>query len=60
MGTTKKNIDFSDRHKGLGKATNKALQKVSEKLTPETERLDSYWVVSDEAGNAKKIPAKDL
>lgn len=60
MGKTKKKIEFSDKHKALKDATEKALQKVHEKLVAETKALNSYLVVSDEAGNIKKIPAKDL
>lgn len=60
MGTTKKNVELSKRHRDLSEATTKALQKVSEHLIAETKRLNSYLVVSDEAGNVKKIPAKDL
>ncbi len=60
MGTTKKNVNFSKRHTELRTTTEAALKKVSEKLIAETKKLDSYLVVSDEAGNIKKIPAKDL
>lgn len=60
MGKTKKNIELSEKHRQETEATKKALQKVSEKLIAETKRLDSYLVVSDEAGNIKKVPAKDL
>ena len=60
MGKTKKNIEFSQKHKEETDATEKALKKVSEKLIAETKALNSYLVVSDEAGNIKKIPAKDL
>lgn len=60
MGTTKKNVASSERHKQLSDATEKALKKVSEKLIAETKRLNSYLVVGDGKGNIKKIPAKDL
>lgn len=60
MGTTKKSVEFSEKHQQETEASAKALQKVSEKLIAETKKLDSYLVVSDEAGNIKKIPAKDL
>jgi hypothetical protein len=60
MGKTKKNIDLSQRHKEESEAIEKALKKVSEKLIAETKEKNSYLVVSDEHGNIKKIPAKDL
>ena len=60
MGKTKKNIELSQKHKEETAATEKALQKVSEKLIAETKKLNSYLVVSDDNGNIKKIPAKDL
>ncbi|MDB5207087.1 MAG: hypothetical protein JWR72_2162 [Flavisolibacter sp.] len=60
MGTTKKQVGFSDRHKELSKATEAALKKVRAKLVAETKAKNSYLVVTDEAGNIKKIPAKDL
>lgn len=60
MGTTKKNVELSKRHQDLSEATAKALKKVSEKLIADTKAVNSYLVVSDEAGNVKKIPAKDL
>lgn len=60
MGKTKKNIELSQKHRAETEATEKALQKVSEKLIAETKAKNSYLVVSDEAGNIKKIPAKDL
>lgn len=60
MGTTKKGIDFSERHTNLSKATRNALQKVSEKLIADTKKDGSYIIVSDENGAIKKIPAKDL
>lgn len=60
MGKPKKNVVFSDKHQALKKATEKALQKVSEKLNAKTKAKNSYLVVSDEAGNIKKIFAKDL
>lgn len=60
MGTTKKNVALSTRHKDLSEATAKALKKVSEKLIAEAKATNSYLVVSDENGNVKKIPAKDL
>ncbi|HZH67442.1 MAG TPA: hypothetical protein VEY10_21300 [Flavisolibacter sp.] len=44
----------------LTAATEKALQKVSEKLIAETKGLNSYLVVSDETGNIKKLPAQYL
>jgi hypothetical protein len=60
MGTTRKSIDFSEQHKEWSKATKKALKKVSEKLVAKTKEQNSYLVVSDENGNVKKVPAKDL
>ncbi len=60
MGKTKANVELSQRHRDETIATEKALKKVSEKLIAETKRLNSYLVVSDEDGNIKKIPAKDL
>ena len=60
MGKTKKNIEFSEKHKQETEATEKALKKVHEKLIAETKEKNSYLVVSDENGNIKKIPAKDL
>jgi hypothetical protein len=49
MRKTKKSIELSQKYNEETAATEKALQKVSEKL-----------IVLDEAGNIKKIPAKDL
>jgi hypothetical protein len=60
MGKTKKNVEFSEKHQALKTATEKALKKVHENLIAETKEKDSYLVVSDENGNIKKIPAKDL
>lgn len=60
MGKTKKAVELSERHQQETEATAKALQKVSEHLIAETKRLNSYLVISDDAGNVKKIPAKDL
>lgn len=60
MGKTNANVEFSQKHRDETKATEEALKKVSEKLIAETKRLNSYLVVSDEQGNIKKIPAKDL
>lgn len=60
MGKTKKNIEFSEKHNALKNATEKALKKVSERLIAETKKQNSYLIVSDEAGNIKKISAKDL
>lgn len=60
MGKTKNNIELSEKHKKETEATKKALQKVSEKLIAEIKRLNSYLVVTDENGDIKKIPAKDL
>lgn len=60
MGTTKKKIALSQKHKGETAAVEKALQKVSEKLIAETKEKGSYLVVSDKEGNIKKITAKDL
>ena len=58
MGKTTKKIELSQKHKAETEATEKALQKVSEKLIAETKAKNSYLVVSDEAGNIKKIPPK--
>jgi hypothetical protein len=60
VGKTKKNIELSEKHRALRIATDEALKKVSEHLITETKEKDSYLVISDEAGNIKKIPAKDL
>ena len=60
MGKTKKATVLTEKHQRETEATTKALQKVSEHLIAETKRLNSYLVVSDESGNVKKIPAKDL
>jgi hypothetical protein len=60
VGKTKKNIEFTKKHQALKEATEKALKKVSEKLIAETKAKNSYLVVSDDKGNIKKIPAKDL
>ena len=60
MGTTKKNVELSQKHQQESAASEKALQKVSEALIAETKKLNSYLVVGDKNGNVKKIPAKDL
>ena len=60
MGKTQKNIELSEKHQKLKEATERALKKVSAKLIAETKAKNSYLVVSDENGNVKKIPAKDL
>ncbi len=60
MGTTKKKVELSQKHRDESEAVARALQKVSEKLIAETKEKNSYLVVSDEEGNIKKIPAKDL
>lgn len=38
----------------------KALDKAIEKVIAETKATNTYLVISDEKGNIKKIPAKDL
>lgn len=60
MGKTKKNVELSQKHQQETAATEKALQKVSEILIAETKEKSSYLVVSNEHGNIKKLPAKDL
>ena len=60
MGTVKSKVGFSDKAQKLFEKTERALQKVSENITAETKALNSYMVISDEKGNIKKVPAKDL
>ena len=60
MGKTKNKVELSEKHQAESDAVEKALKKVSEKLIAETKATNSYHVGSDENGNIKKIPAKDL
>ena len=60
MEKTKSNIKFSNKHDELGEAVEAALKKVSQNIIEETKKQNSYLVVTDEDGNIKHIPAKDL
>lgn len=60
MGKTKKDIDFSKKHKELSAALEEGLKKVSEKLIAETKKENGYLILADKEGNIKKVPAKDL
>ena len=60
MGETKKSVELSEKHQQETAATAKDLQKVTEKLIAETKEKNGYLVVSDDHGNIKRLPAKDL
>ena len=60
MEKIKKNMTFSKEFLDRSEALERGLKKVSEKLIEETKKNNSYLVVSDDNGNIKKIPAKDL
>ncbi len=60
MEAIKEAIGFSERHKELHDKTEKALQEVSKLVVETAKQTNTYLVVSDEKGNIKKIPAKDL
>jgi hypothetical protein len=60
MGTTKKQVGFSEKAKSMFEKTEKALGKVSKNIVEDAKRHNSYLVVSDKKGNIKKIHAKDL
>lgn len=60
MGTTKKQVGFSEKAKSMFEKTEKALGKVSKNIVEETKKRNSYMVVSDGKGGIKKIHAKDL
>jgi hypothetical protein len=60
MGKRKKSIEFFEKHQKETEALASALQKVSEKFTADTKKLDSYLVVTNENGDIEKIPAKYL
>ena len=44
----------------ISKKIENALDKAVKKLIVEEKKRDGYLVTGDEAGNIKKIPAKDL
>lgn len=44
----------------LSEKIKEALDKTTKKLIAEAKATNTYLVVGDEAGNVKKIPAKDL
>ncbi len=60
MESIKEAIGFSESHKELRKKTEKALREVAKLVIETAKQTDTYIVVSDENGNIKKIPAKDL
>ncbi len=53
MKTVKNSVDLSDKIKT-------ALDKAVKKIIREEKNRDGFLVVGDNAGNIKKIPAKDL
>lgn len=53
MEIIKNSVDLSDKIKT-------ALDKAVKKIIKEEKSRDGFLVIGDEAGNIKKIPAKDL
>ncbi len=60
MGTTKKQIVFSEKAQDEMELLNRAFRKVAENIIAETKAKNSYMVIADKNGSIKKIPAKDL